>query len=182
MHAQEMLMRLSRRDLNHPRRRRHPGRWLLLATLVPLVAAGTVAFRLGTDALHGRNISVGLDAPIHMGAVKDLPAWALDVVHDLQLGADYQFVAAALDLNRDEQPEILLAPAPPRQDVFVPDTPLRVLVFENGQWQMDDTRLSCRPHRIGSFLTRDWWDLRCRTAQGSHVLRWTGYGYRVAKS
>lgn len=167
-------------DLFHDRPRRRPGRWMLLLVAVPLVAAGGVAVQLGLEARHPTLPVAGVGEHLELTELGRLPDWARSAVHDLQLGPDYQFVATAIDLNRDEQPEILLAPAPPRPDLFIPESALRVLIYQDGHWEMDDTGLACRPGQIGSFVTREWWDLRCRTARGEHVLRWTGFGYREA--
>lgn len=152
--------------------------WLVLLAL-PLAALATVIAPLAGDR-EPPPLMAGVGVPLDLAPVTQLPSWALDAVHDLKLGADYQFVAIVIDLNRDEQPEILLAPAPPRQDLFIADSPLRVLVHVDGAWQVDDTRLSCRPNAIGGFVTNDWWDLRCRSPRGAHVLRYNGLGYRVA--
>lgn len=167
------------RTLFRPTRRRGRKRlWFVLIGL-PLAALATVIAPL-TNKPEPAPLVAGVGVPLDLQPVTELVPWALDVVHDQQLGTDYQFVALIIDLNRDEQPEILLAPAPPRQDLFIADSPLRVLIHRDGRWQINDSGLSCRPHAIGAFVTNDWWDLRCRSQRGSHVLRWNGSSYREA--
>ena len=112
--------------------------------------------------------------------IEYLPDWARQVIHDQQLGADYQFVATIVDLDRDQQYEILLAPAPPTPDVFVADHPLAVIRYQNQAWHYQATPVSCRPTQLGSFVTHGSWDLPCRTINGRIVLRWSGSSYVVA--
>jgi hypothetical protein len=164
-------------------RRRQPRRWHWLILLMMLLTAAAAApLILSTPRPHAGVTLPGVGSELQWVKIGDLPEWAFAVVRDLHLGADYQFRATVVDLNRDDQQEIVIAPAPARPDLFVPEAPLRIVVFEHDRWQVDDADLSCRPDRLGSFLTNDWWDLSCRNAHGRHLLRFNGQGYRRSES
>ena len=119
----------------------------------------------------------GIGKQLNLTAIEQLPDWAREAVHEQGLGADYQFVATLIDLDRDRQDEILLAPAPGRPDLFVADHPLAVIRYLDNSWRYQPTPVSCRPTQLGSFVTNGFWDLPCRTINGRTVLRWSGSAY-----
>ena len=160
--------------LNQKPKRLTPLRWLLASLLLSAAAcAAVLAYQAKPDGAS----EAGIGKRLNLTRVEHLPEWAREVVHDQQLGADYQFVATIIDLDRDRQYEILLAPAPPSPDLFVADHPLAIIRYHNETWRYQATPVSCRPTRLGSFLSNGVWDLPCRTANGSTVLRWSGSGY-----
>ncbi len=154
------------------RRRRRAWPWILL--LFAAVAAGGAWILL---PMREPAVFSGLGQPLSYQPIGGLPAWAQEAVRAHGIAPDYQLVAAVVDLNRDEQAEIVVAPAPARADLFIPDLSLRVLTFEQDRWRASASPVSCRPSRLGSFLTDGYWDLRCRDGRGSHVLRWNGVQY-----
>ncbi len=155
------------------RRRRRRRVWPWIALLSAGIAGAAWALLPLKAPLHAG----GLGQPLEYSSVGKLPRWARDAVRTQALAPDYQVVVALVDLNRDERPEILVAPAPAQTDLFIPDIGLHVLRHADGAWQATTSPISCRPYRLGSFLTEGFWDLDCRSGRGSRVLRWNGAEY-----
>jgi hypothetical protein len=147
----------------------------VLALLILALTVIVAGIALQSQPAGASNAGIG--KPLNLTSVDNLPDWARKVIHDQQLGADYHFVATVVDLDRDGQDEILLAPAARRQDVFVPRNPLAIIRYADSAWEYQATPVSCRPNRLGSFLSHGAWDLPCRTVNGNTVLRWTGSAY-----
>jgi hypothetical protein len=160
--------------LNRRTRRRKPWRWIL-ALMLGSAVAYSAFLAMASSRVDAPQTGIG--KPLDLVKIENLPDWARQVIHEQQLGADYQFVAAIVDLDRDQQFEILLAPAPPTPDVFVADHPLAVIRYRDQVWQYLATPVSCRPTQLGSFVTNGSWDLPCRTINGRTVLRWSGSNY-----
>jgi hypothetical protein len=149
-------------------------RWMLALLFGSAVAyAAFLAIESSRDGAP----RTGVGSSLNLVKIEHLPDWARQVIHEQQLGADYQFVATIVDLDRDQQFEILLAPAPPTPDVFVADHPLAVIRYQDQIWHYQATPVSCRPTQLGSFVTNGSWDLPCRTINGRTVLRWSGSSY-----
>ena len=164
----------SRRRVFRQRRRRR--RWIWALPLLAAVATATLALRPLRPPLP----ATGIGQELVYQSIGKLPAWAQQAVKLQAIAPEYQLVAAIVDLNRDEQFEILVAPAPPRPDLFIPDINLRVVRFEADHWRASAAPVSCRPPRLGGFLTGGYWDLPCRNGRGRHVLRWDGSQYAAS--
>lgn len=112
----------------------------------------------------------------------ELPAWAKAALDEHIKQSNYQIQVALAELNRDRQPEILVAAAARRYDVFIPDTPLRIIRLDQGAWRISESEFNCRPQRLGSFVTDGYWDLDCSHGGERRVLRWAGDRYADART
>ncbi len=160
----------------HHRSSRRLGTWFLLVMVVP---AGVAGWMLRPDTAHPVARSMG--QVLQYEYADHLPEWAIPITRQFVQEPSYQWVAATADLNQDGRPELLIAPAPRISDLFIPDTPLRLVTQDDhGEWQMIDTGVSCRPQALGSFLANGYWDLPCHTRRSRVILRWNGSRYRGA--
>lgn len=159
-----------------PRRRR----WPLLIAFFAALAGGVSAagWRIVSGSNSDTAFAAGLGARLEWQSPGQLPKWAADLADGMIEQSRSQYLVALADLNRDQQAELLIAPAVAKYDVFIPDTPLRLIWRSPEGWRLSSASLSCRPQRLGGFLSLGWWDLPCPTSRGQVLLRWTGEGYR----
>ncbi len=164
------------------RRRRSRTRLLvrITAVLALAVTSAASAALLMVRPVPGTDFAPGLALKWHEPG--DLPAWAQAVLEDHVEQSDYQIQVALAELNRDRQPELLVAPAARRYDVFIPDTPLRIIHKNDGRWRTSESEFNCRPQRLGSFVTDGYWDLDCSSSTSRRVLRWAGDRYADART
>ena len=161
-------------DRKRGRRRGRPLLRLAAALAMALTSAASAAL------LMARPDSASFFEPglkLKWQSPAELPDWARAVLDQHVDESDYQIRVALAELNRDRQPELLVAPAARRYDLFIPDSPLRVLSWEAGRWVMSESPAGCRPRHLGSFMTRGFWDLDCSQKGQRRVLRWTGRRY-----
>ncbi|MFK7956492.1 MAG: hypothetical protein AB8B96_10375 [Lysobacterales bacterium] len=146
----------------------------IIVTLVVLSSAAA-----GTLLRHkpGPSTSYGPSQPLTWLAPGRIPDWAREVLELSIAEADYQIQVALADLNRDQRLEVLVAPAPGRYDVFIPDSPFRIIMHRGDGWEVSEADVSCRPNQYGSFFSSGFWDLPCRAGGKPALLRWNGQNY-----
>ncbi len=145
----------------------------MVSLVVLSSAAASTLLRYRSDPVT----SYGPGQPLYWQPPGRIPDWAGAVLEQQVSQAHYQIQVALADLNRDQRLEILVAPAAGRYDVFVPDSPLRVISHRGDGWQMSEANISCRPDHYGSFFSSGFWDLPCRSGGRKVLLRWNGKNY-----
>ncbi|MEM7709061.1 MAG: hypothetical protein AAF358_26165 [Pseudomonadota bacterium] len=164
--------------------RRRPSRTRLLVRIAAVLALAVTSAASAALLMVRPQPSIDF-APGHTlqwHEPAELPAWAKTALEEHIEQSDYQIQVALAELNRDRQPEILVAAAARRYDVFIPHTPLRIIRLDQGTWKISESEFNCRPQRLGSFVTDGYWDLDCSHGSERRVLRWAGDRYTDART
>ncbi len=156
-------------------------RILKSAVIATALTTAVVCAAVAVPQLHISDkdrVARGPGATLKWVEASRLPTWAQSALTDGKIENVHALRFSLADINRDDQPEILISAAERRFDVYIADSPLRALWQFNGVWQTSNADVACRPDELGPFATNGVWDLHCRSGSKNTLLRWDSGNYR----